>query len=340
MRRSTPIRALTCGLALACALWPGAAVAGEPMVCGNGVVDPGEDCDDGPANSDTGCCSRRCSVVDWDFDGLCDALDPCFNYVSRFAERVRLLGRPGHDGTMRVRVEALASLTPGVPLDPVNHGARVLLARPPDEALVDAEIPPGDGWRGAGARWRWTARGKSSHGVDDLHIASVGDDHVRVTAILSVARDALTAPLRFGVRLDATAESDDDPSDEPELACVEARFPVIRCDASDEGTIRCREEPRFPVCRKPGLETRIECGVLRAAAAQERYYDVQRSHGPDCTELPGWWQPRGSVATCVGDVFEHLTLMATPYLPGFECCARATEHELVVECGADASCEL
>ncbi len=44
--------------------------------CGNGVLDPGEDCDDGRANDTDDCCSK-CLLVDADGDGVCDAHDNC-----------------------------------------------------------------------------------------------------------------------------------------------------------------------------------------------------------------------------------------------------------------------
>jgi len=45
--------------------------------CGDGVVDPGEACDDGNGNGSDGCCSATCRVIDPDADGVCSASDDC-----------------------------------------------------------------------------------------------------------------------------------------------------------------------------------------------------------------------------------------------------------------------
>ena len=45
--------------------------------CGNGVRDPGEDCDAGAANGTDECCDVACRVVDPDGDGLCTRDDAC-----------------------------------------------------------------------------------------------------------------------------------------------------------------------------------------------------------------------------------------------------------------------
>jgi len=336
VRRSTPSAAF----AFVCALLTAApALAGELGTCGNGLVDAGESCDHGPANSDTGCCSTACQIVDWDFDGLCDGLDPCFTDDAPFAERVRLVGRPFGHGLQRMRVEATSALAPGTSIDPAGDGVHVLLARLPDQALVAADLPPGDGWRGGGARWRWTPSGTASHGVEDLRILVDGDGKVRISATLVVEAAAARVPLRFDVRFGAAGAPDDDPSDPPSVACMEARLPVTRCRESGDGTLRCSEAPRFPVCRKPGHPARLECGVLRIAAAQERHYDGARAYqGGDCEALPDFKPSPGSIATCAGSMTEHRAYTATALLRDFACCAAASEHELVVECGPNPVC--
>jgi len=343
VRRSTPSAAFALVGTLVCTLvWalllaaPG--FAGDLGTCGDGVVDAGEDCDQGPDNSDSGCCSSACQLVDWDFDGLCDGLDPCVTSETPFAERVRLVGRRFGDGLQRMRVEAVAALGSGTPLDPSRDGVHVLLARLPDRALLAADLPPGDGWRGGGARWRWTASGAESHGVDELRVVVGGDGRARVSATLVVEAAAATAPLRFAVRFGVAGAPGDGPPRAPAVACLEARFPATRCRAGADGALRCGEAPRFPVCRKPGHAARLECGVLRIAAAQERHYDTARSYQSDCDALPGFRQPAASVASCAGSMTEHRAYAATALLPDVACCAAASEHALVVECGASPRC--
>jgi cysteine-rich repeat protein len=45
--------------------------------CGNGVVDGGEQCDHGAANGTDDCCSATCQLVDPDGDGICNRDDVC-----------------------------------------------------------------------------------------------------------------------------------------------------------------------------------------------------------------------------------------------------------------------
>src|SRR5262245_6808853 len=44
--------------------------------CGDGTLDPGEACDEGPSNGD-GCCTLACTLVDPDADGVCTPHDNC-----------------------------------------------------------------------------------------------------------------------------------------------------------------------------------------------------------------------------------------------------------------------
>jgi cysteine-rich repeat protein len=45
--------------------------------CGNGIVEPGEQCDDGAGNGTDDCCSSTCRIIDTDGDGICDRNDIC-----------------------------------------------------------------------------------------------------------------------------------------------------------------------------------------------------------------------------------------------------------------------
>ncbi len=45
--------------------------------CGNGVVDAGEACDHGALNGSDECCAADCTIVDTDHDGICDRDDSC-----------------------------------------------------------------------------------------------------------------------------------------------------------------------------------------------------------------------------------------------------------------------
>jgi hypothetical protein len=75
--------------------------------CGDGISDPGEACDDGAANGQSGsCCASDCTLLpDSDNDGVCDAVDPCTNSAGGFVHRpaVRISGFKDANGADRIQ---------------------------------------------------------------------------------------------------------------------------------------------------------------------------------------------------------------------------------------------
>ena len=74
--------------------------AGVLATCGDGVLDPDEQCDHGAANGQDDCCSVVCELIDMDYDGTCDALARVEKYVAeRAAEapKVRPLREPAQN---------------------------------------------------------------------------------------------------------------------------------------------------------------------------------------------------------------------------------------------------
>jgi hypothetical protein len=64
------------GLGWGCVTFDISGVRGVSPTCGDGIVDPGEECDLGAANG-AGCCTSGCLLIDMDGDGVCDPLDNC-----------------------------------------------------------------------------------------------------------------------------------------------------------------------------------------------------------------------------------------------------------------------
>jgi hypothetical protein len=142
-------------------------------VCGDGIVDSDEQCDDGAANGHDACGSPTCELVDGDYDGQCDASDACNNGLGiRIKDATLRIGglatAPGDDsisfaGTLTVPV-AWA-------IDPASSGIRLTMfapfGDPRGSAVVDLTVPGGPLWRPsrAGSSWRYRDRAGDAGGI-------------------------------------------------------------------------------------------------------------------------------------------------------------------------------
>ncbi|MFN8543670.1 MAG: hypothetical protein U0807_05625 [Candidatus Binatia bacterium] len=125
------------------------------VVCGDGDVDLGETCDDGPANGTDGCCSATCHLIDADFDGVCDGhddcpavydpaqTDPCHPAGSLRLSQARIRLRNGHvhlRGTMDART--VAAGIAAVTVQPTSNAEQAVACvdRPPQRSTCSAGI--------------------------------------------------------------------------------------------------------------------------------------------------------------------------------------------------------
>jgi len=100
--------------------------AGVLATCGDGVLDPDEQCDHGAANGQDDCCSVVCELIDMDYDGTCDALDPCENgQGTRITESTLVITRLS-TGAADDELHLVGTMTvPNVPQRSVHGPARL-----------------------------------------------------------------------------------------------------------------------------------------------------------------------------------------------------------------------
>jgi cysteine-rich repeat protein len=229
---------------------------GEPdvfvrdLTCGNGVVDPGETCDDGNAVGGDGC-ENDCTP------SICTG----GTTIDDLRVRVKRLG--GAPGDEQLTVTGRLAFGPGVPasLDPVARGAQLRLAdlgAPGTPVLslthLDTPVPPGargsgcdpaDGWKVKGAGWAYANRsgaidppactGGSAKGLASL---ALKDKRATAGAVFFKAKTKRSTlatpvgPLRADIVLG-------DAADGAAGACGTGAFAAVGCTAVP-GTLTCR----------------------------------------------------------------------------------------------------
>ena len=153
----------------------------EDPICGDGLVDEGEDCDAG-AEGYPGCCTTDCRFVDADGDGYCDAEDVCPTVANPgqedsdgnaigdactpcagtwFHQFVAVGGvNDGRTGDETLRVRGVLRIPDDVPQPmPSYDGAWIVVRSLHGEPPITVEIPAGDVDE-LGAGWRVDTRGR------------------------------------------------------------------------------------------------------------------------------------------------------------------------------------
>ena len=194
--------------------------------CGDGIRDPGEDCDGGA-------CPASCCLADADGDAWCDAVDPCA--APSIVDRVRLQAIRGRGGRIlggKLRVSGTVTLADslGPAVDPVAHGVRLLAGDTLDVTVPAGAYDPAtkSGWLAdsdSGSSRRWTYRdgsGVAPDGVSRVVLRQVEEDGARVVNLdvrsgagrwdALVADGTMTATLVF------------DPDRTPRQECGEVAF--------------------------------------------------------------------------------------------------------------------
>jgi uncharacterized delta-60 repeat protein len=135
----------------------------SPAVCGNGVEESPEQCDDGEANGTDGCCTTSCRRIDQDGDGICDRDDACTLPARIAAPRLALSHGTGANAD-ELRFTGTVRLAARPAYDPLLHGLRLRI-REATATVVDVTLPgvarqasSPRGWRKRGATTTWVDR--------------------------------------------------------------------------------------------------------------------------------------------------------------------------------------
>ena len=210
--------------------------------CGNGTVEPPEQCDTGTANGVPGsCCTFNCRTWDNDGDAACDdGPDLCMN-----AGGARTL----LDASLKVRTNAVrftGTFHPpaGVPFDPIARGAQVKLLNGSSEPVLDVALPAG-AYAGTGTKgWRLISSGKTWKFTD-----STGAPGARARMLVK-RKSAAEVVLKIIVRNVSVAVATDLPisltavfGDQVQSAggqCGEVSFPAATCSVGAAGSLKCQ----------------------------------------------------------------------------------------------------
>jgi hypothetical protein len=121
--------------------------ATNPPVCGDGLVCAGEGCeDDGDCGGGLVCLGCQCGTPSL-----------CASGIGLRKPKQTLRAAPGR---LRVKAEAVLPL-PWAAVDPPARGIRVLIDAVASRARVDVALPGGAGWSVKGAGTKWTYRDPS-----------------------------------------------------------------------------------------------------------------------------------------------------------------------------------
>ena len=285
-------------------------------VCGNGIREDGEACDEGSANGVDNCCTTDCQLIDRDADGLCDAYDRCDNvltFVVGSAMRpVLRLSRTDTIGTLSF--DALGSL-PGAPFDPARDGLGIRVRGPfLGNTLVDTVVPGGDGWlQTSASTFSFHDESGRFGGVTRVAVRQSARGYLSVHfEVEHVSYPIIGEQLTNFGSLGVTLTLNPGPS-WPQ--CGQLHFPTSpgtrQCVTFPRGAFKCRGPRRVHTCQVTDPDDEIVCEVTNTARAQAVFF---ASHGyyffGACDDVIGQTPLPGVVCTTVGTVLDFLAVAA------------------------------
>jgi hypothetical protein len=280
-------------------------------VCGDGVIDANELCDDGAANGTDACCTAVCTRVDSDHDGICDADEPCPSPAPLLAGATATINgfsTASADDTFRLT----GTLAPSAAVDPAADGVAILLSNRFSGTFVYASIPGGAGWtRSPRGGWVYRDPRGTVDGVTYVSIRPAAATPERLLLVVEgrhgdYARNTDIRPLHVAVALAASSADREQ--------CGETYLALSRCAFSRSGGIlRCTPPPPQRRCSSSEPDARVRCDAQNAAAAQETYFTTHGTHySGACADLPGFTPSAGVLCLTIGADVVYTVVTTSP----------------------------
>lgn len=265
--------------------------------CGDGVVDAGEQCDAGSANGTDGCCSQSCTLVDSDYDGTCDALDPCNDQGGLRLKDATLtvsgLGTARSDDRLRFTGTMTIGNSPAI--DPSASGVHLRMfgnwMDPMGTTVADVAVPGGARWtsRAGGTVWRYRDATGRHGGIRRIQLELlpplVPSPYLTKVAFLIEAQrgsfpitPALVtsdpnSPFSGGSVLQVTLALGASASNQQCAAAYYTTVQPTHCTFSGSGKkVTCTGPPPVGPCNVGDPNDLVVCDILNAVQAEEAYF--------------------------------------------------------------------
>lgn len=335
MTKRTWILALVASLALVARAVPARAA------CGDGVVDPAEQCDDGAMNGHDACCSAGCTLVDSDGDGTCDAIDPCPQGQGTVVKEsklsiARLRTAPGDDTLRFTGVVDVPDRQPmDPPIDPSTTGVRLRMVAVDNDgigtAVLDASLPGGARWTGRPNKWTYRDPRGEIAGIRRVAL-KLGSPIVpttrlvRVTFVVAGSRgsyvvtpdmvsSAIVQGMPQGNALQVVFALGADGSTAGQ--CGEVWYTTLRntnCTFATSGDrVTCTGPPPVGPCHVGDPQDLVFCELVTLASAEARYFAAHATYfSGTCADLPGFVPSPGVVCTVAATSLSFVATAAHP----------------------------
>ncbi len=297
-------------------------------VCGDGVVDQGEWCDDGGNNDYDLCCTSSCTPIDGDGDGICDAVDTCAWFPTSGPARLteiglRISGLATPIGDERFRFTGRIRIRDDGFIDPAVVGVRFGMfswatsssdPKAGTAPLVAAHVPGGRGWRSRPDRGLWMfrdSRGRNG-GITRVTLKRFDPDPIiESPSQVTFAFEVVGRRGRYTITPEMVKQAKDPLQQEPygqvwmefglgdpldAVAPCNQRLlpwgnaPNYSCAFSTNGNVLvCSDPPPVGPCHVGDPLDLTVCELLAVAHAEDAYRAANGTYfDGPCAELPGY----------------------------------------------------
>lgn len=320
----------------ALALLLGTSLLSAPVsaaVCGNGIIEDFEACDDGTTNGTDGCCSATCTIVDANPNGICDSLERCQDTALAFGadghrSSLSLSGLASATGAGVMRFRGVAT-TPALPLDLETEGLQVTLGGEFFYTIVfGTVVPGGSGWkRLAAGGWSYVDPSGQAGGVTRVTVRPSGRNAEQLKIEIDARLTGLVArftglPLSEdeisnwgGIMMIVRAHPNGVTHDPTCGQVVFKTHPFFgRCAYPGAGRrLDCESPPPFRTCRYQDVDGAVRCAVQEVAHAQELYFVEHGEYvSGACDQLPGIELSPDLDCTTIGDAINFVVITSSP----------------------------